>query len=211
MEWKFFQRAITVTMNEWITNGVEPPASQVPSISRGELVEVAALKFPKLPAIVAPKYAFHPPRLDFGPEFATKGIPAFEPPKIGAPFPALVPRVDDDGNETSGIRMPELRAPLATYTGWNLRDPKTGAPDHLVPLTGGMILFPKTRADREKSKDPRRSIEERYRDEQDYLTRTEAIARELARQGYVLESDVPRVVALARQHYRSWTGTPQAQ
>jgi len=211
MEWKFFQRAMVVAMNDWITRGVEPPPSQVPSISKGELVEVAALKFPKLLGVNTPKYAFHAPRLDFGPDFASKGIPAFEPPKLGAPFPALVPRVDDDGNETSGIRMAELRVPLATYTGWNLRDPKTGAPEHLVPLTGGKILFPKTRADREKSGDPRRSIEERYRDQQDYLSRTEAIARELARQRFVLESDVPLVVTLARQHFKAWTGTPQAQ
>ena len=224
MEWRFFQRAMVVAMNDWITRGVEPPPSQVPSISKGELVEVAALKFPTLPGVNVPKYAFHPPRLDFGPEFVSKGIPAFEPPKLGAAcstrstdsrlcayFPALVPRVDDDGNETSGIRMPELRVPLATYTGWNLRDPKTGAPDHLVPLTGGKILFPKTRADRERTKDPRRSIEERYRDEQDYLTRTEAIAREVARQRYVLESDVPLVLTLARQHFHAWTSTPQAQ
>jgi hypothetical protein len=211
MEWRFFQRAMVVAMNDWITRGTEPPPSLVPMISKGELVEVAALKFPKLPGVNAPKYAFHPPRLDFGPDFASKGIPAFEPPKLGAMFPALVPRVDDDGNETSGIRMPELRVPLATYTGWNLRDPKTGAGDHLVPLTGGRIPFPKTRADREKSGDPRRSIEERYRDEQDYLTRTEAIARELARQRYVLESDVPLVVTLARQHFKAWTATPQAQ
>jgi hypothetical protein len=211
MEWKFFQRAMVVAMNDWITRGVEPPPSQVPSISKGELVEVAALKFPKLPGVNTPKYAFHAPRLDFGPEFASKGIPLFEPPKVGAPFPALVPRVDDDGNETSGIRMPELRVPLATYTGWNLRDPKTGAPDHLVPLTGGRILFPKTRAGREKSGDPRRSIEERYRDQQDYLTRTEAVARDLARQRYVLASDVPLVVTLARQHFQAWTGTPLAQ
>jgi hypothetical protein len=211
MEWKFFQRATVVAMNDWITRGVEPPPSQIPMISKGELVDAAALKFPKLPGVNTPKYAFHPPRLDFGPDFASKGIPAFEPPKLGAPFPALVPRVDDDGNETAGIRMAELRVPLATYTGWNLRDPKTGAPEHLVPLTGGKILFPKTRADREKSGDPRRSIEERYRDEQDYLARTEASVRDLARQRYVLESDVPLVMTLARQHYRAWTATPQVQ
>jgi hypothetical protein len=211
MEWKFFQRAMTVAMNDWITRGVEPPPSQVPLISKNELVEVAALKFPKLPGVNAPKYAFQPRRLDFGPEFAPKGLVAFEPPKLGAPFPALVPRVDDDGNETPGIHMPELRVPLATYTGWNLRDPNTGAPDHLVPLTGGMIVFPKTRADREKAGDPRQSIEERYRDEQDYLRRAEGMAKELARQRFVLESDVPLVVTRARQHYRAWTGTPQAQ
>jgi hypothetical protein len=107
--------------------------------------------------------------------------------------------------------MAELRVPLATYTGWNLRSADTGAPEHLVPLTGGMILFPKARADREKAGDPRQSIAERYRDEQDYLRRTEAIAKELARQRFVLESDVPLVVTRARQHYETWTGSAQAQ
>jgi hypothetical protein len=211
MEWKFFQRAMAVAMNDWIARGVEPPPSQVPLIAKNQLVEVAALKFPKLPGVNTPKFAFQPRRLDFGPEFASKGIAAFEPPREGAPFPALVPQVDDDGNETSGIRMAELRVPLATYTGWNLRNADTGAPEHLVPLTGGMILFPKARVDREKAGDPRQSIAERYRDEQDYLRRTEAIAKELARQRFVLESDVPLVVTRARQHYETWTGSPQAQ
>lgn len=51
---------------------------------------------------------------------------------------------------------------------------------------------------------------ERYRDEQDYLTRTEGCARDLARQRFVLESDVSRVVELARRHYRAWNAGFQA-
>ena len=47
-------------------------------------------------------------RLDFGPDFAAKGIVAYEPPKVGRPFPTLVPQVNRDGNENSGIQLPEL-------------------------------------------------------------------------------------------------------
>ena len=28
-------------------------------------------------------------------------------------------KVDADGNEVAGIRLPDIAAPLATYTGWN--------------------------------------------------------------------------------------------
>ena len=78
-----------------------------------------------------------------------------------------------DGNETSGIQLPELRYPLATYMGWNLRNPSIGAPTEQYPLTGSMVAFPRTRAEREKSGDPRLSIEERYKDEQEYLGKIE--------------------------------------
>ena len=36
-------------------------------------------------------------------------------------YTVLVPKVDANGNETSGIKMPELNVPVATYMGWNLR------------------------------------------------------------------------------------------
>ena len=39
------------------------------------------------------------------------------------PLPFLVPAVDADGNERAGIRTPEIAVPVATYTGWNFREP----------------------------------------------------------------------------------------
>jgi hypothetical protein len=47
-----------------------------------------------------------------------------------------VTQVDDDGNELSGIRLPNMSVPLATYTGWSFRNPSIGQPDELLPLTG---------------------------------------------------------------------------
>ncbi len=93
-----------------------------------------------------------------------------EPPKASTPFPTLVPQVDADGNETSGIKMPEIAVPLASYTGWNLRSKAIGAPDELYSMVGSWIAFPVNKAAREKRKDPRLSIAERYPAKSDYLT-----------------------------------------
>ena len=81
----------------------------------------------------------------------------------------MVPAVNADGNEMDGIRPPEITEPLATYTGWNLRDPSIGAPGQRVPFEGSYIPFPKTKADRLRTGDPRLSIAERYSSEAGYL------------------------------------------
>ena len=191
MDWSFFQRAMVVAMNKWVTDGTAPPASIFPRIDKDQLVTASALRFPRIPGVNVVQTAYAPRRLDM----------AQEPPKVGDPFAALVPQVNADGNETSGIRLPELQVPLATYMGWNLRNPSIGAPTEQYPLTGSMVAFPPTRAEREKSGDPRLSIEERYKDEQEYLGKIEGAAHELANQRFLLEADVPQVVARAKQRW----------
>src|SRR4029077_17612435 len=106
-----------------------------------------------------------------------------DPPKVGKPFRMLVPQVDRDGNETSGVRTPDLQVPLATYTGWNLRKPELGAPDELFNMVGSFIPFPKTKAERAEKGDPRLSIEERYASKQEYLDKIAAAARGLVTSG----------------------------
>ena len=160
-----------------------------PRIDKDQLVTASALRFPRIPGVNVVKEAYAPRRSTWT-----------SLPRSGA-FPALVPQVDADGNETSGIRLPELRVPLATYMGWNLRSPSIGAPTEQYPLIGSMVAFPRTRAEREKSGDPRLSIEERYKDEQEYLGKIEAAARELAKERFLLEADIPQVVARAKQRW----------
>ena len=106
-----------------------------------------------------PLRAFH---LNFGPDWA-KGIVSVEPPEIGKPFVVSVPAVDADGNARAGIRLPDIAVPLATHAGWNYRDASTGAPDRLAGEIGSYIPFARTKADRERTGDPRPSIEERYK------------------------------------------------
>ncbi len=192
-DYRWIMRGLLVAMQSWLKDGVAPPDSRYPRVDRDQLVAVSAVQFPKIAGVRFPATDYHAYRLDFGPQFATEGIISFEPPKIGRPFPTLVPQVDRDGNETAGVRAPELAVPLATYTGWNLRSPKIGAPDALYDMTGSFIPFARTRAERQKNADPRLSIEERYSNRGDYLSRLGTAAVELARGRYILDTDIPRI------------------
>ncbi len=194
-DYHWSMRALLVAMHRWLAEGIEPPASQYPRIATGELVPLDRLRFPKIPGISLPARLYQPLRLDFGPDFRDRGIAAIEPPRTGPAFTTLAPQVDDDGNETSGILMPEIRVPLATYTGWNLRDPSIGAPGELQPTVGSYIPFTRTKAARLERGDSRPSIEERYAGRRQYLERLMVAARELARQGYLLEQDLPSIMA----------------
>jgi hypothetical protein len=192
-DYRYAMRALLAAMNAWVMDGAAPPDSRIPRIANHELVAPAALAFPKLPGVHVPKEAYLAYRLDFGPEFLTRGIVMNEPPKVGKPFPVLVPQVDADGEEIAGIRLPELAAPLATYTGWNLRHPEIGAPEVAMDMVGSFLPFARTRAEREKSGDPRPSIEELYASRDAYLERVDAAAAELVRQRFVLERDAARL------------------
>ena len=78
-----------------------------------------------------------------------------------------------------GIRLPEISVPLATHTGWNYRDASIGAPDRLASEIGSYLPLPRTRADREKTGDGRKSIAERYVSLEDYLGRISLAAIDL--------------------------------
>jgi hypothetical protein len=194
-DYRWHMRALLTAMNEWVTSGKEPPASQYPRIGKDQLVASGAVQWPKIPGSRLPARPQRAWRADYGPEFRTKGIITQEPPKLGSAFPALVPQVDSDGNETSGIRAPMIQVPLATFTGWNLRAPEIGAPEEIYSMVGSTFLLPRTKAERQKTGDPRLSIEERYKSKQEYLDKYRAAAKSLAAAGYLLESDIDRLIA----------------
>ena len=81
-------------------------------------------------------------------------------PANGPIYPSYVPTTDSDGNEIAGIRLPELIAPLATYTGWALRSGVWH--NDGCEGSGQYIPLAKTRAQRIASGDPRPSGQERY-------------------------------------------------
>ena len=76
-------------------------------------------------------------------------------------YRTLVCKVDADGNEVAGIRLPDIAVPLATYTGWNEYKPPypTG---ELADRDGSCLPFAFDKAAREAAGDPRPSIAERY-------------------------------------------------
>jgi Alpha/beta hydrolase domain len=97
--------------------------------------------------------------------------------------------------------MPEVQVPLASYTGWNLRNKSIGAPEELYSMVGSWIAFPSTKAERERRKDPRMSIAERYSNENDYLDRITAAAQKLVQAGFLLDQDVPQLRERAAQEW----------
>jgi hypothetical protein len=129
-------------------------------------------------------------RFNFGPNFyssTTNGagspgspnmIPTINPPVNYQPFennpangpiyPSYVPLVNADGNDLTGVAMPELQAPVATYTGWNYRaggannpaGPPDDGPDG-CESTGSYIQFATTPATAQPG-DPRPAISTRY-------------------------------------------------
>lgn len=200
-DFRWSMRALVLAMNDWLTTGKEPPPSQYPRVADETLVPLASLKFPKIPGVRLPQRIQTAYRLDFGPDFRSGGIVSIEPPRVGSAFPTLVPQVDGDGNETSGIRLPEVQAPLATFTGWNLRAPELGAKDELFSMIGSFIPFAASKDERTKRQDPRPSIAERYFDKKAYLHKITVAARELADRGYVLKGDLP---SIAEQAGKRW-------
>jgi len=200
-DFRWCMRALLVRLNRWITDGTAPPVSRYPRVASGELVLLQQVRFPKIPSVRFPIRLHLAYRVNYGPEFRTKGVITIEPPKVGKPFTVLVPQVDADGNETSGIRMPEVKVPLGTFTGWNLRAHKIGAPDELYSMVGSFIPFPRTKAERIRTGDPRRSIEERYAGRKDYLTRVSAAAYNLVKTGYLLQDDQPELIKRAGVHW----------
>ena len=109
--------------------------------------------------------------------------------------------MDADGNDVAGIRLPDVAAPLATVTGWNLRHPETGGPGQTHQLLGSTVPFAFTKKERQGNSDPRLSIEERYASKEDYLDRVERVARDLISERYMLEEDVARVAEMASERY----------
>lgn len=132
-------------------------------------------------------------RLDFGPRWSA-GIISIEPPRVLSGYKVLVPQVDHDGIDRTGVRIPEIAVPLATCTGWNLRDPSIGMPEALIPFTGSYIPLLRTSAERRRTGDPRLSIEERYKGRDDYLARYRQAAERLVKARLLLQDDMPAVM-----------------
>lgn len=187
-EYVWTMRALLVAMQNWVKQGTPPPASQYPRIADRTLVPATAVNFPAIPGV-------HSPR----------AIPAAH--ENGKARLLLVPQVDADGNELSGVRSAEISVPMATYAGWNFRALSTGGPDQLVSLLGSSIPFPNTVQEREARRDPRRSVAERYTTKEQYLSKVRDVTDRLVKGGYLLVGDVPQVMKRIDEQWRSAVAT----
>ncbi|HXZ80134.1 MAG TPA: alpha/beta hydrolase domain-containing protein [Terriglobales bacterium] len=196
----FFWRALITDMDQWAREGIAPPASVYPHLADASLVPPAKLLFPRIPGVKLPQDVNLGWRLDFGPDW-NRGIISNEPPKVLGSYPALVPQVDKDGNDLGGVRLPSLTVPLATYTGWNLRDPSIGAPTQRCSFVGSYIPFAKTAADRRKTGDPRLSITERYQSRAQYMGLYAEAALALIKQRFLLQRDLAPILERGEQEW----------
>lgn len=190
-------RALLLALDRWVTDGVPPPPSRYPQIADGSLVPFAALGFPAVPGVSLPKGPNAKPRVDYGPDFAAGVFSKVLPEALPDGYRVLVPKVDADGNEIGGIRLPDVTVPTGTATGWAVRTASAGGAGELCYLDGFFLPFAKTKAEREARGDPRPSLAERYRDAADYAARIQASAAALQREGYILAEDAQRIAERA--------------
>jgi hypothetical protein len=137
-------------------------------------------------------------QLDYGPEFNRHGgVITNHPPLPSGRYPVLVPKADRDGFDLAGIHLVQVRAPLGTTTGWNVRAATARAND-LCGLSGSYVPFARTTAERTASADSRKSLEERYRTHQGFVEAVEKAARQLVNDRFLDPEDAERYVAAAR-------------
>ena len=192
-------RALTRALVEWVTRGTPPPPSRYPTLASGELAEAtrSAIGMPDIPGLPFSDRILNPLlHYDFGRDFKAadlSGAMAIVPPRIVRVLPTYVPRVNEDGNETSGVPSVQLQAPLGTYLGWNTF--RTGFfAGHGCGFQGGWIPFATTRAERLKNNDPRLSLEERYATHAGYVAAVKKAADEAVKGRFLLPDDAARYV-----------------
>jgi hypothetical protein len=175
-------RALLVALDAWVTSGRTPPDSRVPRIDDGTLVAAEDVAFPAIPGLVRLHAANDAAPLEdwTAPTPAARG------------YRTLVPQVNADGNEISGIRLPDIAVPRGTFMGWNLY--KAPYPDgELADREGTFLVFAATEA--ERGADPRASLARRYPGTV-YADAVRAVVAALQADGLLLPEDAERFIAV---------------
>ncbi|SKA11783.1 hypothetical protein SAMN02745126_03639 [Enhydrobacter aerosaccus] len=172
-------RALLVALDAWVVSGTAPPESRVPTLGDGTLVEPDKTGFPAIPGVAVAKITNEvaPPGDWVNPEPAERR------------YRTLVCRVDADGNEVAGIRLPDIAVPLAAYTGWNEYKPPYPAGE-LADRDGSYLAFPAAK------------IAERYKNRSDYVAKVQAVVQHLMTDRLLLQEDADRYIEKARAEAR---------
>ena len=126
------------------------------------------------------------PLREAGADAMTLAAPAHLPRAV-----IRVPILDQDGNATGGVRLPDMAHPLGTHATQN---PPLS---FLCSLAAGYVEFAKTRKARVAANDTRPSLAERYKNRNDYAGRIRAAARELEGRGLLLDDDAKIIAGAA--------------
>ena len=194
------QRALLVSLRDWMVSGTEPPQSLYSTLAAHSLVPASAILAPYVPAVNFTVAGLGAQKfyLDRGRDFNVGDISGVmaEPPATGGPYSLLVPAVDSDGNDIDGLRDVFMQVPLGTYTGWNPRKAGFSEGDS-CDLTGGYIPFFRTQQQRLNAGDPRPSLAERYPTHADYVAKVTAAANQLVAERLLLQQDADLAISQA--------------
>jgi hypothetical protein len=181
-------RALFDALEAWVTTGIAPPPSRVPTLAAGTAVAAESVRMPRVKG-----FALMP-----GANRITAPVDWVNPPEDGPSqfYETFVAAVDTDGNEIAGIRLPPIAVPLATHTGWNVY---RAQPGELCDRDGSRIPFARSRAEREAADDPRPSLEERYGSRAAYVARVREAAAALVAERLLLPADAEAFVTAARE------------
>ncbi len=200
-------RALRAVLVDWVTKGVEPPASSYPklhpaSAAEGQLVSATktAMGFPSIPGAPSPDGVVNAVLdYDWGPDFNyndLSGVITKAPPTIRKALPTLVPKTDSDGNDLGGVPSVLRQVPLGTYVGWNVTAAGFNQ-GKICGLNGGYIPFARTKAERLAANDPRPSLEERYGTHDKYVALVKAAAGKAVADRFLFQEDADKLVAQA--------------
>ncbi|HEX3381029.1 MAG TPA: alpha/beta hydrolase domain-containing protein [Paraburkholderia sp.] len=202
------ERALIPELVNWVGKGTLPPPSQYPTVAAGTLVAPTqtAVGFPSLTNVMVPSGPAATPtslQLTFNGEynqlFVTDYSNAVPVVNTAQAYTILVPKVDANGNETSGVLVPDVSAPLATYTGWNYRGAGHAIGDGCIS-NGAAIPFGVNAAAQAGGTDSRATLDSLYGGSRSkYQAAVAAAANALVSQGYLLQDDATNVfIANAR-------------
>jgi hypothetical protein len=204
-------RALLTALDRWVVDATAPPASRVPRRADHTAVMAThrpgyqtwavpqdALGWPTIPGVTYTGVITGRYLLDFGPAIDRGVVSTFPPSLSGRPaYAVFVSKVDRDGNEVAGIRLPPVEAPIATTTGWALRRAGFGENEG-CEANGQHIAFKASRAERLAAGDPRLSLEERYENHAGYVAAVTRAAEMLGRERLLLPADVQRYIEQAQ-------------
>lgn len=194
------ERALIPALEAWITKNTAPPPSQYPTVASGTLVASDRLStgFPDLSSVSVPYGAASTPstislgyRGTVNQLYLTDYSGAVPAVNLNKPYTVLVPKVDANGNETSGILVPELAVPLGTYMGWNIRASGHAAGEACI-ATGSAIPFA-VNATTRSATDPRTTLSALYTGRADYQAKVGAAADALVAQRFLTALDATNV------------------
>jgi hypothetical protein len=206
-------RALFEDLDQWI-DGTPPPDSKIPKVSDGTAVFATvnpateaiaigsvsqiALGFPNIPGLNFDGLITVRNVWNWGPQFDQGIISQVPPVPTGKVYPNFVSKVDVDGNEMAGIRLPPVAVPVATTAGWNHRATAFGGPDG-CESSGLLVPFAPDQTTRTTIGDPRLSLTERYGTHAAYTSAVTAAAATLQAQRFLLPMDVQTYITNAQK------------